>query len=606
MSKKLAALLLATLMLFTILAAACERAVQEPSASLTQDPSDTATPAPEETEDPIPAAEKVYRTSLSADIATLNAHNNTNTNVQTVYDYCSSPLYRQVPTEDGTAAIYVGDLADGEPYLTDEAGYVWNIKIREDAKWSNGDPINADTFIYSYKMLLDPKLVNSMANFAYSNYITIKNAEAYYKQLQEGNSAVAWDDVGIKKIDEYTLEFTTTQRSTASDVMRHFSDRSMFPVYEPLYEAGMNADRTATTYGTTLDEWMGCGPYILETWTNGAIHVYVKDPTHWMADYFKIDRVEIRITSDNNAKIQMWENGELDTLGLDATTLAIYKDDPRVYSYLDISITHIEINSVNTDNPILGTQAFRSALYYAVDRETLASLVGGVPMGVYVNAQAGAYPELGITYRETARAKELEPENYGYNPELALEYFNQAMTEIGESKVSVELLYNEASSGQKLMSEYLEQSLPKVFGEDRFTLTLRAVPSASLSAAKDWRSDPTCYDLGWSSWAPAISRVYPFMAFRYFTASYANHPNPYISADFDALYNACNTETVKMNADLMVEMTAELERVYLRDVVNVPVYEPVNYVMYSEKLILPCTEYVPGIGYGVMFADVAD
>ncbi len=73
-------------------------------------------------------------------------------------------LYRKVPNEDGTAAIIIPDLAAKEPYLVDDDGYVWRIELREDAKWQNGDPINADTFIYSFKMLLDPNLVNSLAS----------------------------------------------------------------------------------------------------------------------------------------------------------------------------------------------------------------------------------------------------------------------------------------------------------------------------------------------------------------------------------------------------------------------------------------------------------
>ncbi len=56
----------------------------------------------------------------------------------------------------------------------------------------------------------------------------------------------------------------------------------------------------------------------------------------------------------------------------------------------------------------------------------------------------------------------------------------------------------------------------------------------------------------------------------------------------------------------MYEMTAELEAIYLRDVINVPLYDTVYYTMYSEKWVLPCPEYVPGLGFGSMFADIKD
>ncbi len=277
---------------------------------------------------PEPPKEKVFRFSDTYDVKSINGHNDTDTLVGDILAYTHSSLYRRVPTEDGKAAIYIGDLADGDPVTLDD-GYTWRIKLRKDAKWQNGEPINADTIIYSWKMLIDPLLGNSMANFLYDREIKIVNGFEYYTQAQEGKPAVDWEDVGIKKIDDYTIELHTIQRYRAEDVKRHFTDRSLFPVYEPLYEAGMNDSRTLTTYGSSLKEYMGCGPYFFDSWNPDANRVYVKNPDHWLADYFHYDRVEVRITPDRNARVQMWENGEIDVMGLDSVTLETYRDDPR-------------------------------------------------------------------------------------------------------------------------------------------------------------------------------------------------------------------------------------------------------------------------------------
>ncbi len=547
---------------------------------------------------------KVYRFSDTYDAKILNGHNEVDSLLQDILLYTHSSLYRRVPTKDGKAAIYIGDLADGEPECLDD-GYTWHIKIRKEAKWHNGEPINADTILYSFKMLIDPFLVNSMANFLYDREIKIKNGFEYYTQAQEGKPKVDWEDVGIKKVDDYTIEIITTQRYRGEDVKRHFTDRSLFPVYEPMYEAGMNESRTVTTYGSSLKEYMGCGPYFFDTWNLDANRVYVKNPDHWLADYFLVDKVEVRITPDRNARVQMWENGEIDVMGLDSATLDTYRDDPRTRDYNGITIQHIDINSLHTKNPILGTMNFRRAMYWAMDRATIAELMGSKPAPYYINLQAGAYPEKGITYRMTDEAKAVIPPNNGYDPVKAKEYFEAALLEVGQTSATVELMYNDSNVGRKLIGEYLQQALPKVFGEDKFTLTLKAVPTSSYDAMTEFKkAGPDCFEMAFSGWGASLSRVYPYAAMQYFVDAYAARPNSFISEDFDRQFAACQAEEVRLDPELMVEMTAELEALYLRDVINVPLYDPINYTMYSEKMILPCSEYIPGFGFGSMFADI--
>ncbi len=136
----------------------------------------TCTPASPPVEQKV---EKVYRFSDTYDATMINGHNETDSLLQDILLYTHSSLYRRVPSEDGKAAIYIGDLADGDPVTLDD-GHTWHIKLRKEAKWHNGEPINADTIIYSFKMLIDPLLVNSMANFLYDREIKIKNGFEYY------------------------------------------------------------------------------------------------------------------------------------------------------------------------------------------------------------------------------------------------------------------------------------------------------------------------------------------------------------------------------------------------------------------------------------------
>ena len=580
MKKKVMVIMLTAVMVVLTLATGCSK----PSAAPAQ-----------------PITPKVYRWVTGSDTTTLNNQFSASTTIQDLYAYSHSGLYIGIPSPDGKGVQWVADIADGDPQQVDKDGYVWRINIRKEAKWHNGDPINADTFMYSWKMLIDPKLVNAMSNFLYDRFIKIVNAREYFFQLEDGAPKVAWEDVGIKKVGEYSLELTLTQKSNPEYVKRHFTDRSTFPVYEKIYEAGMNADRTSTTWGASLDQYMGCGAYYYDSWTVGAEHIFVKNPNHWLSNLYKFDRVEVRISADRNARVQMFENGELSVLSLDSVTLDRYRDDPRVKTYTGITPYHLEINSANTEHPIFANPNFRKAIYYAIDRKTIGDILGVLPAAYYINHQAPGYD--GMSYRETPEAKAIVPPNYGYDPALAKKYFDQALAEQKVSNVTVEITYVDSESGDKAMSELFEQSWPKIF-DGKISVTLRAIPNAVFSPTANWRENPNGMQMNYNDWGASLSRVFPYAAFNYFHSGYASRPNAYITPRFDAAFKACDSEEAKSNPKLMVQRTAELEKIYIEDVINVPLWQEFVYTLYSEDLILPCSVYVPGLGYGSTFGDM--
>ena len=222
MSKKLIALLMAAMMLLSV-AAACgnDKPAETPTEPDATTPNTPAATTPAATE---PAkTEKVYGDYLSKDVALMNAHDEPDSTIQTCYNFIGATLYRDVPDEDGLGYHYVGDLAADMPVLVstqEEAPYTkytaeeqtdgttkmvateatgtlttWQIKIRDDATWHNGEKLDAEDIMYSWKMLLDPVMLNQCANFMYEQSITVFNAEKYYRGECE------WEDVGIKMLD---------------------------------------------------------------------------------------------------------------------------------------------------------------------------------------------------------------------------------------------------------------------------------------------------------------------------------------------------------------------------------------------------------------------
>ncbi len=549
---------------------------------------------------------KVYRSYMGTDCPTLNAQNSVQTSLDTPTSYCGAFLYRAVPDEDGGNFHYVGDIAAELPVQVDAV--TWNIPLRKEACWANGDPINADTVVYSFKMLLDPLLVNQMADFLADYNIKVLNAKAYNQQGTE--NTVAWEDVGVKKIDDYTVQIITDGEYTQTQVCSQFTNRATAVVYEPLYEAGMNEDRTMTTYGSTLDQYMCAGPYKFDSWVFDHAQTYVRNEKYWMPELYHYDTVEIRIIPEMNARVELWEQGMLDDLSPDANTIETYIDDPRMVEYSSLTIFHIDVNCANPANPLSSSVNYRRALYYAMNREVIAESIFGYqePAGWYVNGQAGLLSESGLTYRESEYGKAVVDKvnswgPAGYSPELAREYLAKAYEECNlpaDTVVTLHMAFDESDTAWKATAEYLMEEFPVIF-EGKLAITIDTYAGISTT---EYKKTTDSWDLSPNDWTRGASRTYPYTCFYYYLESYGSHPNNYFDAEFEAQYAVC--ESVKDDYEAMLKETQKLEEIYIDKVIHIPMVQAVSYQMFSDRLVLPVSTYIPGFGWGTMFGDIAE
>ncbi len=635
---RLVALLLAAMMALSLFAACgndAPPAAEDPTTPAPTTPGAT-TPAPTE-----PAkAEKVFRTYMSGDASMINAHDDTQTYVETVLKYCSSTLWRAVPNEIGNNFLYIPDLASNMPalvkteenvtytkyvatpqddgttiYLPEDATgtlTTWEFQIRDDAVWHNGEPLTAEDLIYSWKMLIDPVMTNKMANFLYTNSITIYNGEKYYRGECE------WEDVGIKLLDDgKTMQVICVGTPDEKTFCTHFNSRVFYPVYEEFYEAGMTAAKDATTYGENKDAFMGCGPYFLTDWEQGNKHIFTKNPDHWLADLFNYDTVEVYIIKEQNAAVQMFEAGKLDELTPDAATIENYLEDIRLVSYPSINIRYLEVNdgSKPTKNLVADTMAWRKAVYHSIDRETIAKQFFGhmKPAGWMVNGEAGLLSPEGLTFRASEYGQKIEKmiadwsaegHTTGYNPELARKYLAEAYAEKGlaeDTVIEATILIDSDTPAWLNAAEWLIKQYEEVF-EGKVKMSLAIYPAEmSTSAAKDTYE----WDLNNNLWARGLSRTYPYESFYYFTTGYASHPNCYLSDRFDTQFDYCRSIQNESYEEIL-KATYDLEMIYLEEVVNCPVVQVVNYTLFSERLELPVQTYIPSFGWGTMFGDIAE
>ena len=616
--KKLLSIVLIAAMILSCFAACGGKTTTEPAAepgTTTETPASTSTSTTTETPaatTETPAADaKIFYGVFGADHTTLNFMNNVDTNCEEVAIWCSGFLYRSVPNEEGTNYYYIPDLAAELPEKTGD--HTFNVKLREEACWHNGEKITADDWMFTFQTILDPTLANSMSRFLSDGAVHITNALSYCEHPEEGKT---WEDVGIKKVDDYTIEFTIDE-DVNDDSIKGFCGmtycRSNAPVYKPLWDECLSSDGLTTSYGTSTDKWMGCGPYFLDTWELNSIQVYKKNPDHWLSDWFHYDEVQYRIVPEMNARVELWEQGQLTTLSPDANTLELYIDDPRLISYGSLSVDHLDINCSNASNPVSGSDNYRKAIYHAMNREVIADKFFGhmEPAGVYVNTQAGLLSATGETYRDSKYGQAVtdmvkgwsaEGSTTGYNPELANEYLSKAYAEAGlpdDYVLTVKIAYDtEDSTAFNRTFEYLEQEIPVIFNG---RMQIELVPF-SIGTSDFKEQNPDGWDLCPNEWSRSLSRTYPFQCFLYYTTDYADGPNNYHPADFDEQFNHC-LEIANDDYETVLAETQKLEEIYLEHVVQCPLVQEVNYTMFDDRLVLPVKTYVPGFGWGTYYAD---
>lgn len=608
MLKRLSVLLLIGILTVSLILSGCNKTVDEGPKLTPDDAGEVADVDNKKSDDDGKATDEGYgilRNASASEAKVLNPHTYTSSSENDMMEYCNATLYRSYITQNGANSEVVAELADGEPIQMDDDGMIWHIKIDKDAKWANGEAINADTFMYSFKMILDPKLLNRRAARFAESAVIIENAKDYYMQLTDDEiGEVDWEDVGIKKIDEHTIEIRSTIKVSAVDIKSRFGGASAAPVYEKLYEEHMNEDRTETSYGTDIDKFMSSGPFMLDKWIKDNERHYLKNPNFVNKDLIYLAGIHTRIIPDKGAQMQLFDNGELDYISLSAADFVKYEEDPRVLYAPKTSVSYIGLNTDNPDVP-LGNKNFRKALFYAVDRETVSKLVRHKPANYIISSRKVMGREGGPRWRNMDEAKEILEPNYGYNPELALEYFNKALEEEGLDKVSLQLNYADNSDEMKEASEFLQSSLPKVFGEDKFELKLQSLPSNQRSAAmKEHKTDPRSYELSWAGWSG--QEFNPWNTVEPFTSNFASKNEPFYNDRIDELYHEVNNGPAKYDMDAKVKITQECEQIMLEELPIIPVYEGIDKFLKSDRVQLPVKEWMNGVEFAWLFSQIVD
>jgi len=351
----------------------------------------------------------------------------------------------RVEADENDKEIIVPGAA--ESWTTSDDGLTWTFKIR-DMKWSDGQPVTAEQFVYGIKRTLDPETASQYGFLLYP----IKNAEAY----NAGKAKV--EDVGVKATDEKTLEFTLERPCS------YFLDLTYFKVMEPQRKDII--EKHGDRYGTEADTMVFTGPFILKEWVHNNKVELVKNPEYWDAENVKLEKATMKIIKEPSSRMNELYNGSLDLVKVSKPEW-IEKFDKTgkfdVQKGYDGSATYMYFNQ---NTKYFKNAKIRKAFSIAMDRP---GMVKALYKDLADAALAWCPPSVeigGVDYRE--RNKSLPVEDLKKdNPDpkaLLIEGLKELGLDPDPSKHTITFIQSGTDANHKEIAEFEQQNFKEVLG----------------------------------------------------------------------------------------------------------------------------------------------
>lgn len=441
--------------------------------------------------------------------------------------------------EDGT----YGPAAAEEIEISDD-GLTYTFKLRKDAVWTNGDTVTAEDFAFAWSEVLNPEVA---AEYAYFLYF-IENAEAYY------NGECEWEDVGIKVVDDFTLEVKL--HTALPYALELFAFGVLAPINKNFYEA-VGADK----YNTEPEFFCSNGPFAIVEWSHNEKLVAQKFENYYNADKVGAKQIVFKIITDANAVLNAFIAGEIDYTGTLSTGDQIAMVEGAGFEVKKFPSKQYFYVFVNTENEFLQNKNLRKALSLAFDKQALCDATlgnGSVPLTNFApGVMCGD-----IDYQ----AASLEANGGVYSPEKgdlekAKEYFATALEELGVTadQISISIDCGDSSTNIQQAS-FFQEAWQSAFG---IKVEVNSMITKQVASNRQERA----YDLSLGGWGPDYND--PISDLDMWVTDGGNNDTSWSNEEYDALINTARTSTdMQERCDAFIEC----EKILADELPLLPIY----------------------------------
>ncbi len=474
---------------------------------------------------------------------------------------------------DGTSFEVIANFTDGlkqmasdgstinalcESETVSEDGLTYTFKIRDDAFWSNGDPVTADDFVFGWQRAADPK-VASEYSYMLSDIGQIKNSF----DVIAGKLPV--EELGVKALDDKTLQVELIVPVSYFDSILYFP--TFYPVNRKFYESV--GERFATSADTVLSN----GAFILTDYQPAAVSfTFKKNENYYNAANVKLEGLNYQVLKDSQQALMAYQNGTLDVIKLSGDQVEQVQDDAE---FRTIGAGYLWYISPMMQNvPELQNLNFRKAISFAIDRESIVkNVLKDGSMASYTPVPAEfAYNQDGEDF--ITSQKEF-PELCDSDSVKALEFYNQAKRELGKDSFEFEMILDDPTIQQNVaavIKEQIEKTLPG------FTLNLRVEPKKQR--VQDMQDGN--FEIALTRWGPDYADPMTYLGM--WITNNSNNYGLWSNATYDALIASCVTgEYAQKPAERWATMK-EAEKIVLENAVIFPLYQQAEAYMIKSNV----------------------
>ena len=436
-----------------------------------------------------------------------------------------------------------------------EDGLTYKLKLREDAKWSNGEPVTAADYVFGWQRTVSAE---TGSEYAYL-FAPVTNAEAITAGEKDAS------ELGIKAVSDYELEITLTTPTPYFQYLLAFP--SFFPQSQAVVED--NGDQ----YASTSDNAVYNGPFVLAGFDGPGTDTewsYEKNDQYWDKETVKLDTINVSVVKESSTSLNLFQDGQADDVILTGELAQQMANDEAFVSEPLARTSYIELNQREEDSPFRN-EDLRKAISYAIDRDALVTSI----LGDGSLASTGLIPK-GMTFNPTDNTDFVDEAEsvIEYDQEKAKEHWEKAKEALGIDSLSFEILASDTDSTKKAI-EYIQSAIQDTL--DGVKVSLSPVP---FSVRLD-RSNSGDFDVVMGGWGADYADASSFTDL--FVTDNSYNRGRWTSEAYDAAVKSSAT-TNAGNPDARWQDLLDAEKIIMDQQGVIPVYQNVEAHLRAPKV----------------------
>ncbi|MBM4761644.1 peptide ABC transporter substrate-binding protein [Bacillus sp. B15-48] len=435
-----------------------------------------------------------------------------------------------------------------------EDALTWTFTLREDALWSNGDPVTAHDFVYAWQRAVDPDTGSEYGPYMMSG--VIKNA------TEVNNGDVGVEELGVKAEDDFTLVVELEQPTP------YFESLTTFGTFLPLNKAFVEEQGAA--FATSADTLLANGPFKFSDWESISQNwELVKNEDYWDADSVKLEKMTYVVVKDAQTRVNLYEEGTVDRVDLSSDLVDEYATHEDYRIVPDTAVFYMKLNQ--SRNEALANTNIRAAISRAFNKQDVVDVIlnnGSIVANGLVPADFAPMPD------GTGDFRDVSGDLVTYDLEAAQGFWEKGLAELGTDTVELELLGGDTDTSKNMhayLRNQLENNLPGL------KVTLKEVPfkqRLDLDTAMD-------YDMQLAGWGPDYLDPNTFLTL--WITDGGNNKMGYSNSEYDALLAQAATEYATDN-EARYQNFLEAERILFEDAAIAPIYQKAYAQLVAQKV----------------------